>query len=242
MINTTIEEFNTGLPHDLNPQVSGEIRKALDYCFHPGQTTIHDILDALAAISKARGTPRAVVAWAATTANTIRDRSPTSVKVALAQMRRGHEWNISETFQTEYNVARKFMQNPDFVEGVSALLMEKPKRTPNWEPASLDDVREAKVESFFNLEQPLELLNTAQHDAYHEYPYAFLGLPTERQVEAFVRDARPRSHEEVVAYFLQVKEGKMGVREKVTEILDRMGRMTDEGTLLWDSAENVEQY
>jgi 3-hydroxyisobutyryl-CoA hydrolase len=41
-------------------------------------------------------------------------------------MRLGKSWSISETFQREYQMAAKFMRHPDFTEGVSALLIQKP--------------------------------------------------------------------------------------------------------------------
>ena len=52
----------------------------------------------------------------------------------------------------------------DFVEGVHARVMDKPRRTPRWSPAKLSDVREADVDRYFAplpAEEELRLLDHA---------------------------------------------------------------------------------
>ncbi|KAK5115815.1 hypothetical protein LTR85_009409 [Meristemomyces frigidus] len=227
VINDTIEEFCTGLPtdrgHPSDAVIGGDHRVAIDYAFQP-LNSIDGILDALKGLADNAGgqAPPAVVEWATKTRKTILQRSPTSVKVTVKQLREGGRWNIAETFRKEHLIASRFMEHPDFVEGVSALLINKPKTIPNWSPASLDQVSEADVDAFFNGEPTLELLNTAQDETnvYREYPHAWVGLPRESEVLSSIARGNMTAAQ-VVERFVERTRGKQGVREKVEEILAR---------------------
>ncbi|KAI5367591.1 putative enoyl-CoA hydratase/isomerase, ClpP/crotonase-like domain superfamily [Septoria linicola] len=238
-INSTIEEFATGLPHDqpISAPVGGNIRAAIDYVFQPAHK-IDDILHALKGLSEMssdqRGYPE-VNEWAEKTRKTILQRSPTSVKVSLEQLQRGREWSIGETFKREHAIASRFMEHPDFVEGVTALLVDKPKRTPKWSPESLDKVSQTDVNGFFEHETQFDLLSTdagSTGEDYKEYPHAWIGLPTEIEVQNTVRGY---TREQIVEQFLKKTNGKQGVKEKVNEILDRKTRVDDPqtGRLAW---------
>lgn len=229
IINDTIEEFTTGMPHDVAAEPSGNLRMAIDYCFQDG-FQIDDILGALQEAHENSGTPADIRKWAAKTRETILSRSPTSVKVALAQLRRGAQWNIADTFKHEHNIASKFMEHPDFVEGVSAKLIHKPAKTPVWDPPTLDEVADVTVESFFDQPFTLELLSQGPETAYDDYPHAWIGLPRETEIEAVVKGSQRLDAEGVVQHFLRQKNGKMGVREKVEEVLAR--RTADNGGVL----------
>ncbi|KAL1302903.1 hypothetical protein AAFC00_003228 [Neodothiora populina] len=231
IIDQTIEEFTTGMPHDVPHEISGNVRMAIDYCFQEG-FQINEMLDALKESYENPNTPEDIRKWAEKTRTTIMQRSPTSVKVTLAQLRRGKQWNIAETFKHEHNIASKFMEHPDFVEGVSARLIRKPAQTPTWDPPTLDEVSDLTVESFFTDPLQLELLSSNSEAAYTDYPHAFIGLPREAEVEAVVKGSQKLDVEGVVQHFLQAKNGKMGVREKVEEILARR-TMDNEGLLSW---------
>ncbi|KAF2216417.1 hypothetical protein CERZMDRAFT_93712 [Cercospora zeae-maydis SCOH1-5] len=238
-VNATIEEFATGLPHDqpISRPIGGNIRAAIDYIFQPAHNmqAILDELEILAGLSPGeRGYPE-VNEWAEKTRETILQRSPTSVKVSLQQLDRGREWSIAETFRREHAIASRFMEHPDFVEGVSALLVDKPKRKPNWSPESLEKVSDADVDSFFSHESQLDLLGTeagSTGEDYNEYPHAWIGLPTEYEVQAMVTG---ETREQIIEHCLKRFGGKQGVKEKVTEILNRKTEVDDPktGTLVW---------
>ncbi|KAI7574577.1 ClpP/crotonase [Hortaea werneckii] len=238
VINSTIEEFCTGVPHDRHPSnsiVGGDHRVAIDYAFQDN-STIDQILEALQGLTenKGGGAPPAVVEWAAKTRKTILQRSPTSVKVALRQLREGATWDIAETFRKEHVIASRFMEHPNFVEGVSALLINKPKTTPQWKPKTLDKVTDADVDAFFAGQPSLELLNTegkAEEIRYKDYPHAWTGLPREREVRGHVNRNRC-TMKEAVDFFVQHAGGKQGVKEKVEEILRRKADETESGTLV----------
>ena len=213
-LDAAIAEFDSGLPEDQPMKLIGEVRAALDWCF--GQPTLNGIIAALQK-EKREGT-EATKAWASRTLDTMVQRSPTSVQVAARQMELAKRWSIRQTFQRESGMARAFMKHPDFTEGVLARLVEK--RAPKWNPRSLDLVPEKEVEQFF-LDEGTDLPLLSNRD-YTEYPhsqYEWLGLPSEREVDAYVRQANKLS--QVIEHFMETRPGKSGVREKVEEILDR---------------------
>ena len=223
VINGTIEEFTTGLPHDQPIQLSGELRKAIDRCF--SKDSVDEIISAL------KVETGETKEWAEKTLKTLHARSPTSVHVTLRQMRLGKDWSIKETFLREYHMAAHFMRHPDFTEGVSALLIRKPKEAPKWQPASLEDVKPEDniAEPFFEVEgfKKLDLLSEGD---YKEYPHAF-NLPKEKQVEMFVK-SEPRSRKAIVREFVSRRGGKQGVKEVVEEILKRK-TMEQDGKAIW---------
>ncbi|PNS19381.1 3-hydroxyisobutyryl-CoA hydrolase, mitochondrial [Sphaceloma murrayae] len=231
IINSTIEEFTTGLPHDQPLHINVDIRRALDYVFQPANN-LKEILAALKETTTRRGVPANVKEWATKTLATIRERSPISVSVTLKQLKEGRRWNIFQTFQHEYHIASRFMSHPDFVTGVTARLISKEKGRPKWQPNQIEDVTSAQVNEFFATDPSgLQLLNKAG-EAYNDYPAAWIGLPREREVERMVKRLPSKSKKEVVEYFVGQKEAKMGVREKVEEILMRKTAPSKAG-LVW---------
>lgn len=223
IIDSTIEEFCTGLPSDEPILLSGEIRNAIDRCF-----TKNNVPAIIKALEAEEGVTKE---WAQKTLATLGQRSPTSVYVTLRQMRLGQKWSIAETFQREHQLAGKFMRHPDFTEGVNALLIRKDGK-PKWQPASLDAIKpEDKIaDPFFEVEgsKRLRLLNDID---YTEYPHARFGIPTESAVEAVVK-AGGLSQKGVVDHFLKQRKDKQGVREVVQEIVKRKTKKED-GNLVW---------
>jgi 3-hydroxyisobutyryl-CoA hydrolase len=226
----------TGLPHDQPMKLTGELRKAIDGCF--AYDNIESILKALDA-SAARGSVE-VKTWAQKTKKTILERSPTSVKVTLKEMQLGKNWTIDHAFQREYHIASVFMEGHDFIEGVSARLIRKPAETPVWQPATLEDVPMDSVDRYFatRSQEQLQLYNRGPDASYLRYPHAWIGLPTEKDIQQFIEQGG-KGRKDVLKHFVQTKEGKLGVKEKVLEILDRKTSVHD-GSLVWDSsAENA---
>ncbi|KAH9830386.1 putative enoyl-CoA hydratase isomerase family protein [Teratosphaeria destructans] len=238
IVNQTIEEFTTGLPHDRKlsrSTVGGNIRQAIDYALQP-LNSLDDMLDALQGLSlNATGTtPPEVQDWATNTRKTILQRSPTSVAVTFRQLQEGQRWNIAHTFRKEHVIASKFMEHPDFVEGVSALLINKPKTTPNWSPPSIPEVSESALDDFFAPEPTLQLLNTGDNAAYTDYPHAWTSLPSDLMIQEFVQRGRQR-RQKVVEEFIQRYNGKQGVQEKVEDVMLRKCVEGRDGNLAWKS-------
>lgn len=226
LINAAIEEFATGLPHDEPIHIAGELRRAIDRCF--SHDTVGEIM---AALEQETGETKE---WAQRTLETLHKRSPTSVHVTLRQMRVAGRWSIAETFRKEHAMATKFMQHPDFTEGVSALLIRKD--APTWQPASLEEAAgmHGITTPFFDFEKVpeemrLKLLNDRD---FNEYPYAYLGVPTEAEVAEAVA-AGQRTRTEVAAEVVRRRKGRQGISKIVNEILDRKTVEDEAGKLSW---------
>ncbi|KUI52623.1 3-hydroxyisobutyryl-CoA hydrolase, mitochondrial [Cytospora mali] len=214
LINDTIEEYCTGLPHDQPIMLGGELRKAIDRCF--SKKTVSEIIRAL------KEEPEGPLKeWADKTIETLHARSPTSVHVALKQMQLGRQWSIADTFKREHQIAAKFMRHPDFTEGVDALLIRK-KNDPVWQPANLEDIPEGEdiTPPFFEISRdvpPLALLTDAD---YAEYPWRRFGIPTEEEVARLSKE-KSYTRNQIVNAFAAQRNGKQGVREVVSEMVAR---------------------
>ncbi|QCB95727.1 enoyl-CoA hydratase/isomerase family protein [Arthrobacter sp. PAMC25564] len=81
-------------------------------------------------------------------AETIAAKSPTAVKVALESLRRVRGLSLAEALEQEYRVGLRFLEGPDFREGIRAQVVDK-DRTPHWQPATLAEVSRDDVEAYF---------------------------------------------------------------------------------------------
>ncbi|MCJ1474856.1 hypothetical protein MMC13_003516 [Lambiella insularis] len=223
-IDATIEEFGTGLPHDQPMLLAGELRSAIDRCFC--HENVEQIIQAL------KSETGSTQEWAQKTLKTLSERSPTSMKVALRQMKLGRSWDISDTFRREYHIASRFMEHPDFVTGVSAKLIERSSGIPKWSPPRLEDVSPADVDSFFEVEgkSPLPLFRAAADGK--DYKYGYLALPKEVEIRKLVLEGG-KSMGKIVDAFVERRNGKPGVREKVEEVLTRMCEVNGSGEVVW---------
>ncbi len=94
--------------------------------------------------------------WAEETVKTLLSRSPTSMKVAHEQLRRGRDLDFDEAMIMEYRMSQAFMAGHDFFEGVRAVLVDK-DHAPKWSPVSLAEVTEAMVARYFEAQGGREL-------------------------------------------------------------------------------------
>lgn len=99
----------------------------------------------LAALDAADGTD---AAFAKATAATIRAKSPTSLKLALAQMRAGAGLSFQACMQTEFRIVSRVIHGHDFYEGVRAVIVDK-DNAPRWRPQALADVGDAEIARHF---------------------------------------------------------------------------------------------
>jgi 3-hydroxyisobutyryl-CoA hydrolase len=234
LINTTLSEFTSNLPSPdsyskaQNGNLTGELREAIDRVFQ--YDTIEEILEALK--KEASSSNTRIANWAQATQKTIAIRSPTSLRVTLRQMREGINWNISETFIREHKIAARFMAHPDFVEGVSARLINKPPTEPKWQPSNLSDVSEKDVDEFF--EEPMvgerlkliEPYKDALNQNYTDYPHASFALPRESHIKGIVREFGKQGPKKVMDEVLRQWNHKIGVKDKVLDVLARMTTTT----------------
>ena len=225
-VNKTMAEYSLGLPSLKEEPImlAGGLRNAIDRCFQ--FNTVEEIFQALE--TEAQSEQSNHKEWAKKTLETLSIRSPTSLKVTLRQLRLGKKWSISETFQREHEISANFMRHPDFVEGVKARLMSKPPRQAEWQPATLAEVSQEAVDKFFTIPEGETRLPLVSNKDYTRYPHERFALPSESEIEKFVRE-QGESSQQVIKEFARLSNQKEGVQEKVAEVLSRRTQNTAEG-------------
>ena len=112
-------------------------QKALDGYFEHG--SVEAIVAALQAGSS----------WAREQAEVLAARSPTSMKVALRELRQAREKpSFADEIALEHRLACRIISTPDFQEGVRAVVIDK-DNAPRWRPERLEDVTEAMLDRLF---------------------------------------------------------------------------------------------
>jgi enoyl-CoA hydratase len=112
-------------------------QSALDAVF--GHDSVEAILEAL----------RAGSSWAREQAEVLTAKSPTSMKVALRQLRTADERPaFADEMRLEFRLACRIIASPDFQEGVRAVVIDK-DNTPLWRPARLEEVTEEVLDALF---------------------------------------------------------------------------------------------
>jgi len=86
--------------------------------------------------------------WAARTAAAIRGKSPTSLRIALRQIRAARELEFDNCIRLDWRIASAILDDHDFYEGVRAVLVDK-DQSPRWNPATLDAVDPGVIEGHF---------------------------------------------------------------------------------------------
>lgn len=123
------------------PEVEGVLegqRSWIDACY--AFDTVEEIVAAL----QAHPDPDAQVAAA-----DLLTKSPTSLKVTLRGLREARALgSLAKSFALEYRLASRFLDTPDFVEGVRAAVIDK-DRAPKWQPDSLAAVTDEAVAAYF---------------------------------------------------------------------------------------------
>ncbi len=129
-------------PAGKGPGVTSQIahQSAIDRLFRGDR--VEDILAALDAEAAADA------AFASAATALMRTKSPTSLKIALAQMRRGARLDFAECMRTEFRIVSRVVRGHDLYEGVRAVIVDK-DQAPKWQPPALEAVSDAEVERHF---------------------------------------------------------------------------------------------
>lgn len=95
----------------------------------------------------------------------LRQFSPTSLKITKRQIETGAKLSFNACLNMEYRIMMRCMQDKssDFYEGVRALLVDKDKK-PKWNPSTLEKVSDEKVDSFFAKLPPAIELNLVEQE------------------------------------------------------------------------------
>ncbi|RAJ71255.1 enoyl-CoA hydratase [Streptomyces sp. Amel2xB2] len=97
------------------------------------------------------------------TAETLRAKSPTAVKVTLAALRRARELgSLERALEQDYRISLRALASPDLMEGIRAQVIDK-DRSPRWSPPALEDVPEETVARFLAPLGERELTLAAGH-------------------------------------------------------------------------------
>jgi len=87
--------------------------------------------------------------FAAATLTTLRQKSPTSVKVTLRLLRQARDLKtLEQCLVHEYRASLQVFVSHEFLEGVRAAVIDK-DRNPKWSPARIEDVTEEIVARYF---------------------------------------------------------------------------------------------
>ncbi|MBD24521.1 MAG: enoyl-CoA hydratase [Candidatus Marinimicrobia bacterium] len=86
--------------------------------------------------------------WAKTQVKTLRQKSPLSLKITFRQLCEGAALQFEDCMRLEWRLANRFATDFDFYEGVRALLVDK-DMNPQWSPATLADVTDTKINTYF---------------------------------------------------------------------------------------------
>lgn len=112
-------------------------RGLIDHCF--GAPTLEAIMSSLSGASDDPFAARLLASLAT--------KSPTSMKLALAQMQAGKALNFAEAMQMEFRIVSRVALGQDFYEGVRAVIIDKDQK-PQWLPARIEDVSDAMIAAY----------------------------------------------------------------------------------------------
>ena len=91
--------------------------------------------------------------WAKATAAEIAAKSPTSVAIALHQVRIGGSLSFEACMRLEFRIVTHILTGNDFYEGVRSVLIDR-DAAPVWRPATLAELDRAAIEAHFTTVPP----------------------------------------------------------------------------------------
>lgn len=122
------------------PATLPTLMPAIDRCF--SADTVSEVLERLEAETGAEAE------WAGKQATIIRAKSPTSLAIAMRQMREGAKLDFEDCMRLEWRIVNRVVDGRDFFEGVRAVIIDK-DNAPNWQPATLEQLSQTEVDAYF---------------------------------------------------------------------------------------------
>lgn len=86
--------------------------------------------------------------WARSVVQTLGERSPLSMALALRHLRHAREQSIAECLREDMILVARVFEHGDIVEGIRALLIDKDGR-PVWKYADIDALADVDLDSYF---------------------------------------------------------------------------------------------
>jgi enoyl-CoA hydratase len=136
-VDTVLDELH------VSPEASvlEQLRPIIDRCF-----SADSVEDIIARLEKETGDD---ADFARATLETLSKRSPLSLKATFEQLRRGKDYkSLKEALSVEYRIASGFVRQPDLLEGIRAVIIDK-DQAPRWQPPTLGEVDETTVLALF---------------------------------------------------------------------------------------------
>jgi 3-hydroxyisobutyryl-CoA hydrolase len=153
------------LPSDLAPFSLEPHLDTIDYCF--AKDSVEQIMEALQKhVSQGKD-----AAFCTKTLQTLKEMSPTSLKITFLQQRKGAEKNLKNCLKMDYRIAMHIVNNlkSDFYTGVNNMLVLKDRNNkPQWNPPTLQEVSDKYVESHFKEHEYMDDLDLTGVDNVEE--------------------------------------------------------------------------
>jgi len=98
----------------------------------------------------------------------------------------------------------------------------------------LEEISDDEIEKFYFESLEKHHLNLLNIRSFENYPYSRFSLPTEEEIRKVVTGETPdagsvsMTQQEIVDFFLKDRKSKIGVREKVLEVLNRKTTQIDD--------------
>ena len=142
-------DFSNGAAEMVN-EILGAMSHSLPAgSFEPHMATINDCFASDRAEEIVAALEASADPWAHEQLETLRQKSPETVKVALRQLREGARLDeFRENMRMEYRIGWRKVQSPDFLEGVRAVIIDR-DNAPKWSPSRIEGVSDEDVARYF---------------------------------------------------------------------------------------------
>ncbi|XP_021824875.1 3-hydroxyisobutyryl-CoA hydrolase-like protein 5 [Prunus avium] len=172
-VKAAIEEFAV----EVQPDEESVLNKQsiIDECF--SKDTVAEIIKSFEAEATKEGN-----GWIGPVLKGLKRSSPTGLRITLRSIRKGRKQTLPESLKKEFRLTINILRaiiSEDVYEGIRALTIDK-DNAPEWNPPSLDNVGDEKIDQVFQLfEEDLELQIPEKEKhrwdgKYENSPYASL--------------------------------------------------------------------
>ncbi|KAI5662108.1 hypothetical protein M9H77_21431 [Catharanthus roseus] len=171
VVKSVIEEFSVDVQIDEDSVLNKKF--LIDSCF--SKDSIKEIIESLEAEASKEGN-----GWISPVLKGLKRSSPTGLKITLRSIREGRKQSLSECLKKEFRLTVNILRSrisADIYEGIRALTIDK-DNSPKWDPSTLDEVEDEKVNLVFEpFQDDLELQIPEREDCrwggkYENSPYA----------------------------------------------------------------------
>lgn len=160
-----------------------------------------------------------VRAWAQEALTAIESHPPASLVITLHQLRHSRDRSLARCFDKEYHFCQKFMRQHDMHEGLTSKINRE--QPPTWSPDNVFQLDPSRLLSYFHPPPPRTFLAPNSKDPM-QHPFGHYRLPLEQEI--LKAADRFTVREDVVDHFQALQPQKVGVAEKVIDILSRNTR------------------